>query len=127
MSAVVERSGVMRPLDRKAEPTERVTKEQVSDPDRLSRLIQGVMRDVSDLKRPWAPRTIDHQDVSVDNTGTTLYRLPHGFGGRVNWYVVDWTGAAGPQLSKDTATDNNTLVLVSYVTGTASIRIEEAG
>lgn len=128
MSTVVPLNGNVRQLDRPAEPDERVTEEQVKDASRLSRIVMSLLKDVSMLRRRWSPRTVEHEDRAVDNTGTTLYRFPHNFGARVRWYVVDWSGAtAGPRLVRNAATDTNTLVLVSYTSGTLTLRIEEAG
>lgn len=133
MSAVVPTSGTVRQLDRQAEPDEQVDEEQVKDAPRLARLLMRILRDLALLKRRFWPGHIDHEDRVVDSTGTTKYRFPHGFGGRVRWWVVDWqVGSAfklsySPSLSRHTDSDDNTLVLVSYVDGTVTIRVEEAG
>lgn len=128
MSAVVPLNGNPRQLDRPAEPDERITEEQLKDPSRVARILMALLKEVSTLRRRWNPRVVDHEDRSVDNTGTTLYRFPHNFGARVRWSVIDWSGAtAGPRLVRSSASDSNTLVLVSYTTGVATIRIEEAG
>lgn len=127
MSANIDRSGSIRQLDRRAEPDEQVLEEHVQDPPRLVRLLMGLLRDVARLKRSWRPRRIDFEDRAVDATGTTKYRFAHGLDGRVRWYVVDWQGAAGPQLSRHADTTDGALVLVSHVAGTATIRVEEAG
>lgn len=95
----------------------------------MSRIVQGLLNDVATLKRAWTPRRIDFEDVAVDGTGSTLYRFPHGFGGRVRWWVVDWSGAASVAglMRDEDATDDNTLVLVSWIAGTVTVRVEEAG
>lgn len=127
MSAIVPIVGVLRKLDRPAEPNDQITPDNVQDPDKLSRLIMGIARDVAGLKRRFAPRHIDFEDRTVDATGTTKYRFDHGFTGRVRWWPVDWTGAAAPALSSDPDTKEGSLVLISYVEGTVSVRVEEAG
>ncbi len=128
MSANIPAHGPIRQLDRRAEPDEQITDEQAKDPKRIARLLLSLLRDVAHLKRRWWPRRIDFEDRVVDATGTTLYRLQHGFGGRVRWWVVDWTGATvEPRLVRNATTTNDVLVLVSYAAGTATIRIEEAG
>lgn len=128
MSAVVPLGAKVRQLDRTPEPDEQVTPEQMTDTSRLARLLMRILRDVARLKRRWWPEYIDHRDRVVDGTGTTVYRFPHGFGGRVNWWPIDWTdGAAGPSLVRDASSDENTLVLVSHVAGTVTIRVEAAG
>lgn len=127
MSAIVPAHGDIRQLDRHAEPDEQVTPADVQDPERVSRLLMRILRDLAALKRRWWPLRVDVEDREVDATGTTKYRYPHGFGGRVRWWVVGWSGAAGPQLAEHDDTDDMTLVLVSYVAGTVTLRIEEAG
>ena len=128
MSAIVPAVGAVRQLTRPAEPRQQVTPEQVQDPERLARLAMDLLRDVAALKRRFWPRRVDHEDREVDATGTTKYRFPHGFAGRVRWYVVGWSGgSAGASLVEHDDTDDSTLVLVSYVAGTLTLRIEEAG
>ncbi len=127
MRAVAPLGGAVRQLDRPAGPDEQVQQDDVTAPPRLVRLLMRILRDVALLRRRWWPPTIDHQDRPVDATGTTLYRFPHGIGGRVNWWPIRWVGAAGHQLSEDAASDLNTLVLVSHSAGTVTIRIEAAG
>jgi hypothetical protein len=128
MSAIIPRSGPTRQLDRKAEPDEQITPEQAKDPDRVSRLFMSILRDLATLKRRWAPRRIDFEDRTVDATGMTLHQFTHNFAGRVRWWVVDWqTSTGASSLRRHSASDENTLVLVSSVAGTATIRVEEAG
>ena len=127
MSAVIPRAGEIRPLDGRAQPEEAVTNEQVTDPDRLSRLLRRLLSDVAVLKRRWWPDALEFEGRTVDATGTVLHRFPHGLGAAVRWWPVDWIGAAGPQLSKHEDTDLNTLVLVSFVEGTVCLRVEVSG
>lgn len=127
MSAVIKSDGKLRQLDRAAQPPEQVTEEQVKDPERLSRLLMTMLRDLVTLKRRWWPQFIDFEDTAVDGAGTTKYRFAHRMGKRVRWWPVDWTGAtAGPRLVRHTDTDKDTLVLVSYTAGTLTLRVEEA-
>lgn len=126
-AANVTSAGVVRQLDGRPEPDENITEAAVKEPRSLARLLLRLFRDVALLKRRWWPRRIDFEDKAVDATGTTAYTLPHNFGGRVRWWVVDWSGSAGPQLAKSSDTTDRSLVLVSYVAGTATIRVEEAG
>lgn len=128
MSANVNDAGEVKQLDRKAEPIEQVTEEQVQDSPRLARLLMGLLRDVADLKRRWSPRRIDFEDRVVDGTATTKYRFAHGLDGRVRWSVVGWKDAvAGHGLVQHEDTDDGTLVLISYVAGTVTVRVEIAG
>ena len=126
VSAVVSSSGGVRQLDLRPEPEEQITEEQAKDPARLARVLMKIIRDLSGMRRRWWPRYVDHEDLVVDGTGTTKYRLPHEFGGRVRWWPVDWSdSAAGPRLKRHADTDSNTLVLVSYTAGTVTVRVEE--
>ncbi len=127
MSAAVLPNGTILQLDSHAEPNEQVEPGDVTEPTRLVRLLMRILRDVALLRRRWWPLSVDHRDRVVDATGTLVHRFPHGFGGRVNWWPVDWTGAAGPQLARHASTDENTLVLVSYVAGTVTLHVEAAG
>ena len=128
MSANIPANGPIRQLDKRAEPDELLTEEQANDPKRVARLLLSMLRDVAQLKRRWLPRRIDFEDRIVDATGTIVYRLQHGFGGRVRWWVVDWTGASNEsRLVRHSSSTDNTLALVSYTVGIATIRIEEAG
>jgi hypothetical protein len=118
----------LRQLDRKAEPAQQVTEDEVQDPSRLVRLLMSILREVATLKRRWAPRRMDFEDRYVDDTGAATFRFEHRFGGRVRWWAVDWmSDDGGVDLVRDGATDPNTLVLRSYCTGTITLRVEEAG
>lgn len=127
MSANIPSAGDVRQLDLRSESVDQVTERDVEDVGRMSRLLMGILRDVSALKRRWSPNRLDFEDRTVDATGTTKYRFEHRFGARVRWWVVGWSGAAASALSEHTDTDYNTLVLTSASAGTATIRIEEAG
>ncbi|MGL4444257.1 MAG: hypothetical protein ACRCU1_11565 [Alsobacter sp.] len=128
MSAVIPRNANTRQLDRQAEPAEQVRPEDVQDPTRLARVVMRLLRDVAVLKRRFWPEFLEHEDVVFDGTGTTVYRLPHGFSQRVRWWVTDWSGAtAGPRLVRHASADLSTLALVSYTAGTGTIRITGAG
>lgn len=127
-AARIDASGKVYRLDGSILPRAAVTPADVQEPAKLARLVAEAHRAAAEANARANPRRIDHEDVAVDNTGTTKYRFEHGFGGRVRWWVVGWSGAsAGPQLIEDGDTGNDTLVLVSKVAGTVTVRIEEAG
>lgn len=127
MSARIDKAGTIFPLDRRAEPEEQITEQQVQDPKRLARMLMTILRDVALLKRRWWPERIDFEDTVVDATGTTKYRLPHQLGGRVRYWVVQWSGTTAPCLKQHADTTEDVLVLTSNVAGTATIRVEAAG
>ncbi len=130
MSAIVPANGAkLRQLDKPAEPDEQVRQEDVADTAKLAQYVMRIMRDVARIKRRFWTDFIEFEDVSFDASGSTVYRFPHGFNGRVRWWVVDVYGSAySCALVKDeTQTDDNTLCLVSNETCVATIRIERAG
>jgi hypothetical protein len=129
MSTNVRSNGDVVQLDRRPEPDENVTEKAVADPPSLARFVLRLFRAVSTLHRRWWPRRVDFEDQAVDATGLTVYDFPHNFNGRVRWWLVDWSSAdfVAPTLVRYTTTDDNTLRLISYVAGTATIRVEEAG
>lgn len=120
-------SGKSRSLDRKVEPDELVREDDAADTSKLARLLTRVLRDLADLRRRFAPRRTDFEDVHV-GTGT-YHRFPHRFGGRVRWWVVDAAGAQPSMLRDypDAQTDADTLVLYSYAEAVITLRVEEAG
>lgn len=102
----------------------------VSDPDKLVRIVNRIRDDVRLLGTSTAPDSIDFEDLPAGASGVKI-TLPHRMGCRVRWYVIDWTATspgvgAIPTLTKHSTSDANTLVLVSYVAGTVSIRVEAA-
>ena len=127
MSAIVPAVGDVRQLDGPSEPDEQVLPADVQDGERMSRLMMRVLRDLAGLRRRWWPMRIDVEDRAVDGTGATKYRFPHGLGGRVRWWPVQWAGSGPCALSQHADTDDKTLVLVSYEAGTVTLRIEAAG
>ncbi len=128
-AAKVNNDGKVTILDGRASASEVVTDADVQDPPKLARLLGRLLANVAQLARAHTPRRLDFEDVTCAGSGAAI-RLRHGFGGRVRWWPVDYlsTGTpAAPILERGAATDANVLVLLSYTTGTVSIRVEEAG
>jgi hypothetical protein len=128
-AARVASDGAVTQLGGKAAPTDVVTETDVQDPAKLARMIARVVGDVAALKRRFAPRRVDFHDITTAAGGTAI-RLEHGLNGRVVWWPIDYqmTGATvAPILQRSSLTDASTLVLLSYTTGTVSIRVEEYG
>jgi len=121
------RTGRFKTLDRIPETPTPLTEPDVQDAPTLTRLIVGLLRDVARILGGWRPRRIDFFNVALDDTGTTLFRLEHRFGGAVRFWVVDWDGADPPNVRKDATTTDKVLVVTSTSEGTATIRVEEAG
>lgn len=128
-AAKVSSAGLVTQLGSKPTPDEVVTEQDVQEPAKLARVLGRVLAEVAALKRRFAPRAIDFEDVAVSTAGATV-SLEHGMSGRVRWYLVGWqsSGTTAPILKESTTlTTSSTLVLASYVAGTATIRVEEAG
>lgn len=126
-TTIITPDGKVKQLDRRPGATQQLTVADVQDPEKLARELNALRSDAAERKRTWSPRIYYFRDVVVDATGTTIYRLRHKFGGRVNFEVASWTGVAAPALSLDASTDGNTLALVSKSAGTVTVRVEEAG
>ena len=129
-AAIVQNDGVIRQLDTRAGEPIVVTSDDVKDVEKLARLLQQALRENAEIRRRWAPRELFFRDQAVTATNTTKIRLTHNFNGKVNWAVVRWDGSAAGSsygIDEHADTDANTLVLVSSVAGTATIRVEEAG
>lgn len=128
----IDVAGKVTILDGRAEPDEVITEADVKDAPKLARVIGRMLATLATLRRAWAPRRIDFEDIPVGSIGATVQPLEHGFKGRVRWWVVGWqnSSGAGPSLRETTAaagSTDTTLVLQSYIAGTATIRVEEAG
>lgn len=104
--------------------------EDAKDDEKVARAINDLRAANAQRARDWSPRWLDFEDIEVDNTGATKYTLAHHFGGRVRWWVVDHTdsaGTGGAMLERHADTTKDALVLISYIEGTVTIRVEEAG
>jgi hypothetical protein len=120
-------SGKIRQLDRKVAADETVPESDVTDAPKLAKLLTRLVRGLSELQRGFSPRRTDFEDIDVP-TGDYV-RFPHGFGGRVRWWIVDVEGNS-PELvrvSPDTLSDANTLVLYSGQATRLTLRVEQAG
>lgn len=125
--AVIDANGSIRQLDAAPEPEDQVTQYEVSSTEKLARRLGDAVKAIAKLMRVWRPDIIDHRDVEMAGDSVTVYRFPHGFGGRVNWWTIRYTGGLIAALSEDPSSDENTLCLVSHEPGTFTIRIERAG
>lgn len=121
--AVFASDGALRKAVKRTEDTT-TTAEDVADPEKLARFVQELRaKSATTDKR----RQVDFEDLAV-STGGAQVRLAHGLGARVRWWIVDWSssGTAAPVLRKSSDSDEDTLILESYVAGTATVRVEEA-
>lgn len=127
MSARIISAGKVVQLDAKRGPDVVFTPADVQDARKLSDTLTLVVADQAEVKRRHKPEFIDFEDVAVPGSGSVT--LPHGLGGRVRWWLVDWqpssTGTR-PALEKDGAkTTTGVLVLKSAAAGTATVRVEK--
>lgn len=133
MSVVVDMlTRQSRSLDAPSQPEEAVRESDVADVGSLTRLLSRILRDIGSLKRRFAPRVITFVNLDVDDTGTTVYRLVHKFGGPVAWWPVGWSSTDllapdGPSLVESGAPSVDVVSFVSYVNGRVAIRVEELG
>jgi len=124
MSAIIRLNEKPRQLDQKAGPREVVLEADATDTSKLAKLLTRLVADVAELRRRFWPQRLDFEDIDVG--AGRRERFTHKFGGRVRWWVVDIIGDQ-PGLSKDSTTDENTLVLWSAVETRVTLRVEEAG
>lgn len=132
MSAVVEPDGTVRQLDRRPEPDENVTEQSVTSPGLLAKFLLRLFREVSRLKRRWAPKYLDFRGIVSGGTAMTpaLVSLDHNFGAPVVWWIVRVQGLGTGSLKfaeeLDTSTDNRLELSVNFE-ATLTIRVQEAG
>ncbi len=100
-----------------------------TNPAQLAEQVRQVMLRVNKLEALTPPEPTEFE-VVVAAAGATV-SLRHSFGGPVRWWVVYWgtpvggaAPAAGASLAMSNTSDNDTLVLRSYVAGRAIIRVE---
>lgn len=105
--------------------------EDVKSPGKLTELLRGVMKRLSDIESALPPEATEFE-VNAGTDGAEV-RLLHGFNGPVRWYVTTWTQTGGstypvdaPVFVQDATSDSNTLVLRSYSSGKAVIRVEQS-
>ncbi len=129
-SSKIDSVGKVTLLDQRAGAQEVVTEQDAADAKLVAKLLTRILLAVATLRRNWAPKSIDFEDVAVSTAGAQV-SLAHGMNGRVRWWICGWqsSGTSAPILreSATVATDANTLYLQSYVAGTACIRVEQAG
>lgn len=123
----------VRQLEKRVEPEEAVTAETVKDTQKLSQLLQRVLKRQTELERRWAPRRIDFEDVECagsDGAPVTI-RLAHMLDGPVRWWIVNTVGSDAVNVDhvreNVAASDRNTLVLEIPFEATLTLRVEEAG
>lgn len=128
MAAIAPRKGGIRKLDREGQPPEHITPELVQDPKLMSRIITRLLDEVAGLQRRFHAASVEHEDVDLPSGGAAV-RLPHHIGAHTRFIVTSWSSPVSPvpQLTIDASSDRNTLVLRSYVVGTATILVEQAG
>ena len=123
-------SGLLAKARRFVSRQANVYEEDVKSTGKLTELLRGVMKRLSDIEARLPPEATEFE-VNVGSSGTVSLR--HDFNGPVRWYVVTWTQVGGVtipaathQLVQDATSDANVLVLRTYAAGRAVIRVEQA-
>lgn len=105
-----------------------------TSPEQLARqlnaLQEATVEAAEAARRNRGNTKVTFEDVACPAGGATVV-LRHGLGRRARWRVVDWTrtipgGTHGLERGISTANtnDENTLTLLSFVAGTATIEVE---
>ena len=132
-------AAAVKQLEGRAEPDQAVTEADVQEPPKLARLLTSILKDIATRKRRHYPRRIDFENLVC--TSNNKLTLRHAFGGRVRWWVVEWTSSGtplvdsggdtlvikSPMIHQTAASTADVLILQCDVAGTATIRVEEAG
>lgn len=119
------------------EPAEPVRTEKFSrdaDPatlaEQLTRLQAATVEATEATRRNRGNTKVVFEDIACPAGGATVV-LRHGLGRRARWRVVDWMrpipgGSHGLERSKSSndTNDENTLTLLSFIAGTATIEVE---
>jgi len=139
MSANIDEDGTVKQLDRRPEPDEHVTSDTVQDKVRLSKFLLQLFREVSALKRRWAPNRIDfRKTVTGSGSAPHTVLLQHNFAGPVVWWVAKATNATTdvtglsttaimPLVVEQPSSTDTTLYLKFYYSAVVTIRVEESG
>ena len=100
-----------------------VSVDEVKDASRLAEIIRKLSVRVSELESRVPP---DGVEFEVDCTSGSTVSMNHGLSGPVRWYVTHWLSPSptGPQLSYNSSSNSNMLVLNCHSSGRAVIRIE---
>jgi len=124
MSSTVTRQYVSVPVPRR----EMTLTRDNSTADLVAEKVSALTDEARESARRGAAPFIDFEGVACGASGAEV-AIRHGLGGRVRWWVVEWetNSTSNFALRKSTAKDatDSVLYLQSYVTGTATIRVEK--
>lgn len=124
-------AGAPKPLDAKAVAATTVNASDVTDPSWLARALTGLLEDVAELKRRFAPNRITFRDIIVTGTsgGAQRITLAHRLGQLVEFWPVRAIGATGanPVNVVEVSQDGMNLTIDVFFTGTLWLRVEAAG
>lgn len=126
--ARIDVDGKIYQLNPKRTVSRVISEEFLAEPANLARALNDHEGSIAALQRRRSATFTDFEDIPLGTLGETV-ALNHGYGSRVRWWLVDWesAGTTAPIVKRDSTTDESTLVLASYVAGTATIRVELAG
>ena len=122
MSSVYRDGGFER------EPAEPLRKEVFNGPptpDQMTRLQAAIAEATEATRRNRGNTKVTFEAVACGTAGATI-TLRHNLGRVPRWRVVDWarTTPGGTHGLERSSSDETTLVLASYVAGTATIEVE---
>lgn len=116
-------NGVLAKARRFVSISSSVSESDVTDPKKLAELLKNLVSQVGKLENKSTPEAVEYE-LDVSNGGTKV-RIRHGFNSPVRFYVTHWSNSSGaPSLVWDTTSTPDLLVLKSYVSGRAIVRIE---
>lgn len=106
-----------------------VQDEEVKDPSKLAEIVRHVFKRLSDLEVATPQEAIEFE-LEVGSIGQQV-TVSHNMNTQVRYYPVFWTKTragsyptTAPILVAQETSDNNNLVLASYVAGRVILRIE---
>lgn len=122
-------TGAINSIRRAVSGSDKLFQSDVDTPTKLVEVLRKTLTRISSLEAASQPNVTEFE-VNVGNGGATT-TLSHMYGGPVRYWVTHWTKQVGgayptaaPILVVDSSSTNDELVLKSYTTGKAVIRVE---
>jgi hypothetical protein len=124
MPGFVPLTGAPPKMTRQSSGSVVLFEEDVSDPRRLVEVLTTLANRIKALEEI-RPQEYIEFEKACGSSGTVT--VQHNFNCPVRFYITSWKGSAAPALAlNESQSTLNTLVLNSFVAGTAVIRVEKA-
>lgn len=127
----VSRTGVTRGARRALSGSDNLHESETDSPIKLTQFLRQMLRRIAGVEARTPPEGIDFE-VVVGGAGAAI-TLTHSLKSAVRWYVVEWTRSpggvypsTGPSLVRSALSDESRLVLLSFASGRAVVRVEPA-